>query len=68
MPGPSGDGDPYRLRQLPPAELDKLKRELQADLPLYPVGTATRRDLSERVAAIEAEQARRAGNGEHHLT
>ena len=53
--------DPYRLRQLLPAELDKLKRELQADLPLYPAGTATRKDLSERVAVIEAEQTRRAG-------
>lgn len=63
MPGPDGNGDPYQLRQLAPAELDRRKRELQADLLLYPAGTATRKDLSERVAAIEAEQARRTEGG-----
>ena len=47
--------DPYRLRQLPPAELDQRKRELQADLPLYPAGTNTRLELAGRIAAIDAE-------------
>lgn len=54
--------DPYRLRQLPPAELDKRKRELQAELPLYPAGTNTRLELAERISAIDAElEARKKG-------
>jgi hypothetical protein len=57
----TGD-DPYRVRQLPLDELDRLKRELQADLILYPAGTAVRLRLRAHIAAIDTEHARRAEN------
>jgi hypothetical protein len=59
----AGDDDPYQVRQLPPDELDKLKRELHADLILYPAGTVARQRLRAHIAAIDAEHARRAENG-----
>lgn len=59
----TGDDDPYHVRQFPLDELDKTRRELQAGLILYPVGTAARQRLRTRSAAIDAEHARRAENG-----
>jgi hypothetical protein len=55
--------DPYQVRELPLDELDKIKRELHSDLILYPAGTAARRRLRAHIAAIDAENARRAENG-----
>ena len=59
----TSDDDPYQVRQLPLDELDKTKRELHADLILYPAGTAARQRLRAHIAAIDAEHARRAENG-----
>lgn len=57
----TGDDDPFRMRLLSLAQLDKLKRDLHADLILYPAGTAARQRLRAHIAAIDAEHARRAG-------
>ena len=51
------------IRLLPLDELDKIKRDLQADLILHPAGTAARQRLRAHIAAIDAEHARRAENG-----
>jgi hypothetical protein len=59
----TSDDDPYQIRQLPFSELDKIKRELHADLTLYPAGTAAPQRLRAHIAAIDAEHARRAENG-----
>lgn len=59
----AGDDDQYHVRQLSLDELDKAKRELDADLILYPAGTAARQRIRAHIAAIDAEHARRAENG-----
>lgn len=59
----TGDDDPYHVRQLSVDDLDKIRRELQADLILYPAGTAARQRLRTHIAAIDAEHAGRAENG-----
>ena len=59
----TGDDDPYHVRQLSLDELDETRREMQAGLILYPAGTAARQRLRTHIAAIDAEHARRAENG-----